>query len=454
MPRDARPSWFAVACIAATFASCQPSHGAEFDVNLERSSCEIRVSGYIEQGDLAKFKSALPKGYVVGKAGPTMCLNSPGGDFVEGLDIAQYVADGFSTYLEQGATCGSACSWIFMAGTNQSTGGSSLSRAMHVGSNLVFHAPYLDSSAFHNNPAMQQQSASLDDVIKAYNQAISEVGKGVLKLASRRTSFDLLPLIDSSLVTEALINTNEFRVDTLGKAVRWNIGVEGAVGLPPKSKDDVITACRNGLALADDFWDWDFLYSTKSMEYLAFYDPKERMLTAQIVLESIASGACEVRIKFTDDLKEIDSIEVDANLPWELSVGRQWIKGTRGPISVALPSYAAANPTSPLTSLARAPGAAIDPRSLTTVSRPDWCVQQVQKQPDEKTICSSARLAAFDVLLDRYYRDSVAKATREGKTTLQSEQRQWLAKRQACDTDEDCLDRVYHSQIQAVREHD
>lgn len=104
--------------IAIVLLTADFARGADIDVDLDRSPCEIRISNAITEGDLATLKSKLPKDFEVGKAGPTVCLNSPGGDFVEGLKIAHYVAEGYATRLEQNATCASACSWIFMAGTH------------------------------------------------------------------------------------------------------------------------------------------------------------------------------------------------------------------------------------------------------------------------------------------------------------------------------------------------
>jgi hypothetical protein len=63
---------------------------------------------------------------------------------MEGIAIANFVADGYSTYLPQNAKCKSACAWIFMAGTNNATSGSTLSRIMNFRSTLAFHAPFVD----------------------------------------------------------------------------------------------------------------------------------------------------------------------------------------------------------------------------------------------------------------------------------------------------------------------
>src|ERR1700731_1120361 len=105
-----------VGCIAVA-AMQMPSlaHAATFDVDLQRGSCELRLPGPIEPGDLGRLKAALPADFdPVMKAGPTICLNSPGGDFIEGLRIAEYVSNGISTEIEKGAECKSACGWIFL----------------------------------------------------------------------------------------------------------------------------------------------------------------------------------------------------------------------------------------------------------------------------------------------------------------------------------------------------
>jgi uncharacterized protein YecT (DUF1311 family) len=208
-------------------------------------------------------------------------------------------------------------------------------------------------------------------------------------------------------------------------------------------------ACRNALAYANDFWDDDFVYKTKEIEYIAFYDATERQLTAQIVLESLTSGACEVRIKLSENQKEFgDGVEVIANLSLEDSVGREWIKSTRAPRVVYLPNYAVANPNLRLTELPQKWGSTTtNPRSLATVSSPPWCAQLNQAKLDEKATCASARLSAFDVLMERYFRELISKATPSRRTAVQSEQRLWFEKRRQCGGEQDCLERAYVSRI-------
>src|SRR5262245_30641935 len=83
---------------------------------------------------------------------PVLCLNSPGGNFMEGLRIAKYLltvaADHeVTTYVENGAACYSACALIFLAGRFNDRGGETYpARFLHVGGRLGFHAPYIDPS--------------------------------------------------------------------------------------------------------------------------------------------------------------------------------------------------------------------------------------------------------------------------------------------------------------------
>jgi len=248
---------FAVLC-ALFIGYCRSSYAAEIEVDLHRRPCQIRISGVIVHGDLLTFKSKLPNGCEIAKAGPIICLNSPGGDFSEALDLAGCVAKGYSTYLEPNATCESACSWIFIAGINHDRGGTSLGRSIHVTAKLGFHAPYIDPSFIEQQRDSNTPPLSIHDAVDAYDQAVSEIGKGILRLAKIHTSHGrLLPLIDASLLAEALVRSPKelLLVDTVGKVTRWNIGVTGVRKVLPRGKDDIAMACRNALAYVNEYWD-------------------------------------------------------------------------------------------------------------------------------------------------------------------------------------------------------
>jgi hypothetical protein len=417
------------------------AYGADIDVDLERNPCEIRISGPIKQGDLKTLTSKLPSGYRVGKAGPTVCLNSDGGDFVEALDIAHFIADGYSTYLAPEAICVSACAWMFMAGTNYSTGGSNLSRLMNANSTLGFQGQRLD-------PAAVQQLGP-EKAAENYNQAV----RRLLTLAKQHTTSDIRPLIETSLIAEALGRTGRdfLFIDTVGKALRWNIDIENTNHVIPRSRDDLIMMCRNALAYANQFWDDDFLYKSMVADYIAYYDKSAREITAQILLAEGGSNACEVKVGFDNNLSEISGYtDITANLPLERSISATWFKVTRDPIRVHLPTLAMLNPNLHLSALpTQRSGRATSVASLATITSPAWCTQQAQKNLDEATICGSATLSAFEVYMDRYFNEIIGSRhqTSEQKTTIRSEQRLWLEMRKSCKENYDCLENAYRRRI-------
>src|SRR5205823_14121556 len=99
-------------------------------------------------------------------------------------------------------------------------------------------------------------------VINAYNQAVGEIAKGLLKLAQKYDSPPTSPLVPPTLLAEALVKVgNELlMVDTTGAAVRWRIKVEGYGGVVPRSKQDIARACLLASWQANA-WPPDFLSS-------------------------------------------------------------------------------------------------------------------------------------------------------------------------------------------------
>ena len=95
MERHRLPAVLSAACIAiAAITLPRVAQAATFDVDLQRDTCELRLTGTIERGDLDRLKAKLPADFDPHmKGGPTICLNSDGGDFVEGLAIAEYVSN-------------------------------------------------------------------------------------------------------------------------------------------------------------------------------------------------------------------------------------------------------------------------------------------------------------------------------------------------------------------------
>ena len=169
----------------------------------------------------------------------TLCLNSPGGSFVEAAQIVRFLRENaIGTRLQAGARCESACALIFMAGTMQwhETWTLGTWRVMHPTARLGFHAPSL-------NVADGQYNAGT--VTKAYDVALATMAEAVnaLMVPQGRSVPNLKPsLLERILATPA---TSMFYIETTDQAGRWGISV-GPTDLGTEITDQAIRyACVN-----------------------------------------------------------------------------------------------------------------------------------------------------------------------------------------------------------------
>ena len=297
-----------------------PAFTADFTVSKDDETCNLTLKGKIEPGDFEKFLVAMeswrsepgsrdadPSAFAL-KGGPTLCLRSPGGDFVEGLKIANFVAKGLPTRIRPKDFCMSACSWIFMAGTSYTTSGTAIARSMSTDSVLAFHAPFL------------KVEESAGDA-QSYQQAISEIGGNILNLARDITTYDRTPRFDTSLVALALTTPagTWLKIQTVEQALRWKIELENVV-VVPMSKAAIITGCRHALAEVDQNWDNPYLIPSKAkpdekadvkqfsdaVEYTAYLskikgETNETNFIAHINFHGYSLGACIVTIRVDAD---------------------------------------------------------------------------------------------------------------------------------------------------------
>ncbi len=83
-----------------------------------------------------------------GGATAVITLNGPGGDYVAGLELADFLrANTIATVVQSGMECYSACAFAFLGGSAYSsdeTVGSYIDRVVEPGGIVGFHAPYID----------------------------------------------------------------------------------------------------------------------------------------------------------------------------------------------------------------------------------------------------------------------------------------------------------------------
>jgi hypothetical protein len=160
-------------------------------------ACEIRLDGTIEENDSKKLSQKLRLFELTEQ--PTLCLNSSGGSYEEGLIIAELIVNRrLSTAVDADATCLSACVIVFLSG-NVSNEDSSIrpSRRLHVAGKLGFKEPY-------------------DEGLSAVKQLIA-----------------LHPeLIRKELIVEMSehVPDKTFFINTVGQAIEYSVNVFGVRG--------------------------------------------------------------------------------------------------------------------------------------------------------------------------------------------------------------------------------
>ncbi|MCH6206345.1 hypothetical protein L3V16_21205 [Brucella ciceri] len=110
---------------------------------VESEKCRYLLSGIIEKGDAEKIAAIVDKNGDGVDAGNSICLNSPGGNYLAGKQLFDtFMADGFATYVRKGDECHSACAIAFLGG---SVWGDFRhpSRTVEPGGVIGFHAPYV-----------------------------------------------------------------------------------------------------------------------------------------------------------------------------------------------------------------------------------------------------------------------------------------------------------------------
>lgn len=129
-----------VALLGALIALGHPAHSARVLQSTDER-CALVLSGRIEPGDAQLVQGALQSQNF--DQVPVICLDSPGGSFIGGLELSQlFMHEGIGTYLRDSDECFSACAIAFLGGSAWGDFRHAY-RRLEPGSALGFHAPYL-----------------------------------------------------------------------------------------------------------------------------------------------------------------------------------------------------------------------------------------------------------------------------------------------------------------------
>lgn len=231
----------------------------------ENPGCAIVLTGTIEQGDFARLRDAardrgLLKPADTGEPSnpqdQAVCLDSPGGSYVEGRLIAGLVHEfGITTRVPSQAECLSACAFIFMAGRAHGAETDGPSRFLNVRAKLGFHAPYL---ALQDDDVLSGRDTMA--ILELHNKIIGEF----IQFGSYASDFDARPMFSLSLLGETLSAgpTELAGVDTIEAAARWGIFLEGVAAGRPIDHKAAAQICVNFQA-----WMVDKRSDSSSMDY-------------------------------------------------------------------------------------------------------------------------------------------------------------------------------------------
>lgn len=333
------------ACVTLTLFLASISTATAADVRVvdlgTRASCNIRLTKVVSAGDLKRLKQALqqvdralsrqladaPLAEVWGGRNPTVCLNSPGGNYAEALKIAEFLLKdearppeagwiGVTTYVERGAECLSACALIFMAGKFVDRGGETTpNRILHVGGRLGFHAPYVDPTLLDDKSYSRDELAAahaaatvaISSAIKLFNYSINEgAATGVAK-----------PWVKPSLFAEMLSQSAQelYLIDTVFKAGRWGVDLQGFAGRVRLDARGMQTACENFRAWEAD---WESPSSGKQWEQTDFERTGEE--------QTSAGGATVFTARYNQGVQKCLVTPITES-PWEGASARNPVVG-------------------------------------------------------------------------------------------------------------------------------
>lgn len=213
-------------------------HGLDFD---DPDICSVRLDGDLYDEEAVKLierLKALPdRSFAVFGV---LCLNSEGGDFGAAVSIINYLLEegggyGIVTYIPKDASCGSACALVFLAGSGCDTSGCYIYRVMNSSSSLWFHSP------FNNTLAHDLSEEAVNSIFRSGINVIRELINPIVASAYDYEA----DRITINMLVQILNHEGHDRhyIDTLGKAIEFNVEVEGDFLLPEFDPIVLFEAC-------------------------------------------------------------------------------------------------------------------------------------------------------------------------------------------------------------------
>lgn len=204
-------------------------------------SAEIRMTGAIEEGDAERLAALVRGRHDLDFRNIKLRMNSPGGSLYAGIALGKQIQEsGVRTWVGPGDSCLSACALAFMFGAiPDGDGHRDSSRTLNHMGVLGFHAPF----AFGKEDRVPEEARTL--LLADAERSAREAGS----LLIGQSASGILP---STLIEELLLveQADFLFVDTVDRAARWEIKIEGGRPLHQLHHKRLEAYCSN-------VWAWE-----------------------------------------------------------------------------------------------------------------------------------------------------------------------------------------------------
>lgn len=239
---------------------------ADADVStrsLEREFAPLRaieITGEITSEDVARIEGILEEGLALrGQYGEILNffeahLDSPGGSFKAGIDIARlFNRYQVSTKINAGSECLSACAVIFMSGYGAGYEGPNYrARSVEWPARLGFHRPFLGKVNSVMTPGVLAETdpEDLAEIFAEEFFAAFDAGNALIQemLEVDPGAWSTELLVDMLTATTQGTGSAFVYLETVEDALSWNIPINGVVAAPKRTREE-----RFELALAACF---------------------------------------------------------------------------------------------------------------------------------------------------------------------------------------------------------
>jgi len=237
-----------VALLLVVLSATAPARAAEISLS-NKPGCLFELTGSIRAGDAGNFArmaaqhwQGIPAGHTEDNADRALCLDSPGGMFMEGNALATEVHErAIATRVGPGADCLSACALVFMAGRVRGAENDGKRRILHVTGRVGLHAPYV---------AMDANREYSGEAVNAFVPALTGLIADFIRHAAFRSAYQERPSVSLGLLAEMMATPQDsmFMIDSVEKAARWGVDLDGIRATHRYSSGDYAQLCVNQLA--------------------------------------------------------------------------------------------------------------------------------------------------------------------------------------------------------------